>query len=301
MKNRSHVYLLLLSILTLTACGGSGADEQSGAQPTRPGAQAPARPTDAADRVASALPNGAPPTDAGAAAPAAPSTRGAESAATAADGRSSAQPAAPAGTPAMAPAASEPDAAAILKRAESVYEGVRTMEADFTQEVTVPLLDQTQRSAGRIYHRRPDRFAMRFSNPQGDLIVADGRSLWMYYPSTDAKQVIRSDLAQSGQQVDLQREFLSDATARFNVVLTGSESVAGRPAQLLVLTPRGQSPYRRVRLWVDQQDHLVRRFEILEQNESLRRLELRNIRTNSALSDDLFRFTPPPGTQVFEH
>jgi outer membrane lipoprotein carrier protein len=193
------------------------------------------------------------------------------------------------------------DANDILQRAERVHSQLRSMEADFVQEVYVPLLDSTQRSRGRIFHRSPDRFLMRFSDPQGDVIVADGRYIWMYYPSNDPRQVMRSSVAQQGgQPFDLHREFLADATRRFSAVRTGTENVGGRQAHALTLTPRTPSGYQRIRLWVDADDSLVRRFEILEQNESLRRLELSNLRTNPNLSDDLFRFTPPPGATVFE-
>lgn len=201
---------------------------------------------------------------------------------------------------ATANAPADPSASAILRRAERTYAGVRSMQADFVQRVTVPLLDQTQRSRGTIFHRRPDRFLMRFSDPQGDVIVADGRHLWMYYPSADAKQVLRTTLAEAGSTVDLQQEFLSDTDRRFSVTHEGVENVAGRSADRLRLIPREPSQYLRVTIWVDRQDSMVRRFEMVEQNESVRMLELSNLRPNVSLPDDLFRFTPPAGAEVFD-
>lgn len=200
----------------------------------------------------------------------------------------------------QAPAPTGTAANDILSRAERTYAGMRTMEADFVQEVYVPLLESTQNSRGKMYHRTPDRFLMRFSDPQGDIVVADGRYIWMYYPSTDAKQVVRANLAAGGQQLDLHKEFLSDATSRFNATRTGGETVGGRQTHALTLDPRGASPYRQVRLWIDAQDNLVRRFEITEQNGTVRKLEMRNLRPNVALADDLFTFTPPTGTEVHD-
>jgi outer membrane lipoprotein carrier protein len=202
---------------------------------------------------------------------------------------------------AAAPAtATTPDAAAVLRRAEQVYSGVRSMEADFIQNVDVPLLGQSTRSQGKIFHRSPDRFLMQFSDPQGDIVVADGRHLWMFYPSVDARQVMRTTMAAAGGQVDLHREFLSNTTERYHAVLAGQESVGGRATDVIALTPRTRSGYRQVRIWVDREDALVRRFEITEENESVRTLELRNIRRNPTLPDRLFQFTPPAGAQVFE-
>jgi outer membrane lipoprotein carrier protein len=213
-------------------------------------------------------------------------------------------PASPQGSPAASqavpPAPAATDAEAILRRAETAYDAIRTLQANFVQDLSVPLLNSTQRSRGELFVRKPDRFLMRFSDPAGDVVVTDGTHLWMYYPSTDPRQVVRTSAGEGGQQLDLQREFLSNPTARYRAVLNGTESVGGRTAHVLTLTPRTASPYERVRIWVDAQDHLVRRFEIIETNESVRRLELSNLRPNAALSDQLFRFTPPAGAQVFD-
>jgi len=218
----------------------------------------------------------------------------------AASGSGSAQaPTAPVGPPPGQVGGAE-SAEDILARAEEAYTAMRSMEADFVQQVYVPLLDDTLDSRGKLYHRAPDRFLMRFTEPAGDVIVADGRYAWMYYPSNDPRQVMRAPLAEGGQQVDLQREFLSDANSRFSVTRTGSETVGGRPTHALTLRPRGQSPYREIRLWVDAENYLVRRFQITEVNESVRTIELSNLRPNVTLADDLFQFTPPPGAQVIE-
>ena len=188
----------------------------------------------------------------------------------------------------------------ILKRAERTYSETRSLQADFVQHVRVPLLGSDQRSRGTLYLKRPDRFLMRFSDPAGDRIVADGRFFWMYYPSTDRKQVIRSAIKEGFHQADFQREFLANPSARYVATLAGSENVGGRRTHVLRLVPRRASPYKQVRLWVDATDFTIRRFEMTEENESVRRIDLSNIRRNQALPDSLFRFDPPRGTQVFD-
>jgi outer membrane lipoprotein carrier protein len=273
--------------MSLAACGGSDTSETSSRSVQQP-REAPA--SAVAAESAGALATEAKEPNAGSV-----EATSARNGATARTPGPSASPEAPAASP-----VEDPDAAAILRRAERVYADIRSMEADFVQRVTVPLLDQTQSSRGRMYHRRPDRFLMKFSDPEGDILVADGRFLWMYYPSTDPRQVIRSRLADGGGSVDLQRELLSNATRRFSATHRGVEEVAGRPADVLRLVPREPSQYRQVKIWVDRGDSMVRRFEIVEQNESVRRLELRNLKPNVELGDELFHFTPPPGAQVFD-
>ena len=295
MKTTVRLGCILLS-LPLAACGGRESSaaapgdraERAAAAQTAPAAREPAQ---AQAQMPAAAPNGAAPAQPGAPAAAAP-------AGTAAPAAPGATPGAAATTPAEA--RSQDRAAQILSRAEAAANSVRSLEAEFTQTMTVPLLNQTQRSAGKLYQRKPDRFLMRFSDPEGDVIVADGRHFWLYYPSADRTQVIRTSIAEGGEAVDLQAQFLSNPNQRFVSTVAGEESVGGRPAHVLTLVPRGASPYRILKIWVDKEDHLVRRFEITEENESVRRVELRNLRTNHTLANTLFTFTPPEGAQVFD-
>ncbi len=188
---------------------------------------------------------------------------------------------------------------AILTRAAEAYAAVRTLRADFEQSTENPVLRRTTTSRGTIFQARPDRFLMRFSQPEGDRIVADGQYIWVYYPSIDAQQVIRMRAGAGGAGgVDLQAQFLGDPTTRFDATHQGVESVGGRAADVLVLTPRSAGNFRTLKVWVDQRDHLVRRFEITEHNGVIRRFLLRNLTPGADVEDSLFRFTPPEGAHV---
>jgi outer membrane lipoprotein carrier protein len=188
---------------------------------------------------------------------------------------------------------------AILARASRAYAGVRTLRADFEQSTENPVLRRTTTSRGTLFQSRPDRFAMRFSQPEGDRIVADGDYIWVYYPSVDAQQVIRMTAGAGGAgAVDLQAQFLGNPTERFDAVHEGSESVNGRAADVLTLTPRGRESFRSLKVWVDREDALVRRFEITEHNGVIRRFLLRNLTPGAAIDASTFQFTPPEGAHV---
>lgn len=188
---------------------------------------------------------------------------------------------------------------AILARAADAYADIRTLRADFEQSTENPVLRRTTTSRGTIFQARPDRFLMRFSQPEGDRIVSDGTWIWVYYPSVDAQQVIRMRAGAGGAgAVDLQAQFLGDPTRRFEARLVGEESVGGRAADVLQLTPREPGNFRALKVWVDRRDHLVRRFEITEHNGVVRRFLLRNLAPGADVDDSLFRFTPPEGAHV---
>jgi outer membrane lipoprotein carrier protein len=206
-------------------------------------------------------------------------------------------------SPAASPPAASPSTGqqavstdAILRATSRRYEQVRSMQAEFEQQMHNPLLGQTTRSSGTLYQRQPDRFLMQFSDPEGDVIVSDGQYFWLYYPSVDARQVIRTPRGPQG--LDLHAQFIGDPVNRFQATSHGRESVRGRDAHVLTLVPREPLGYRTLKVWIDADDHLVRRFELTEENGNVRQFELRNVVVNPSLPDRLFQFTPPAGAQV---
>lgn len=186
---------------------------------------------------------------------------------------------------------------ALLERAEERYAELHSLCADFQQRLHVPLLGQTTESRGRLCQQAPRFFRMDFADPAGDAIVADGEHLWIYYPSTQPGQVVRTDL-QGGGSIDFHREFLSDPMGRYEVETQGAETVGGRATQRFRLTPRAAAPYLRATVWIDTADALVRRIEIEQEGGSKRWLEMSNLGLNPDLADGFFRFTVPEGTQV---
>jgi outer membrane lipoprotein-sorting protein len=276
---------LLLMLYATNACGGSEPGRDTPPDSVRASVPDPiaAPPPPAAD-VLDSIPDG-------------PS-------ASEADGRgAAARPAAPAapsagGATTASPAARD-SAAQILARAAERYRAIRSLQADFTMRVENPLLRSTIASAGVLYQKRPDRLLLRFTEPAGDVIVSDGEYFWVYYPSVNAEQVMRSPAAASGSTgVDLQAQFLGDPTERFRYTLEGTDAVGGRPAWRMLLVPRERVGYRSLRVWLDQADHLARRFEITEDNGSVRHFELRNLRLDPAIADRLFQFQVPSGARV---
>jgi chaperone LolA len=191
--------------------------------------------------------------------------------------------------------------AAILKRAAAAYAKVKSMRADFVQLRENPLLGSKSTSRGTLYQRAPDRFALKFSQPAGDVIMADGRYFWVYYPSVDRRQVIRAPASAEGAgAVDLQSQFIGDPVRRFTHTLEGTQKINGRDVYVLTLIPRTDAGYKSMKVWVDARDALVRRFQITEPTGAVVEFQLSNLVINPALGNDVFKFTPPADARIIE-
>ena len=204
--------------------------------------------------------------------------------------------------PSSHPTIRQSDAYAILDRTSAVYDTVRTLSADFVQIIENPLAGMVDTSRGRLYQQQPDRFGMRFTVPKGDRIVADGRWLWLYTPSTTPGQVIRSPIPTAGTTgPNLLTQFARRPRERYVARYLRAESVAGALTDVIALVPRDTTlPYRDAVVWVRRDSGLLARIELMETSGQRRVVMLRNVRINAGVPAREFTFSPPAGSRVVD-
>lgn len=200
-------------------------------------------------------------------------------------------------TAAAAQAAPADPAAALMEAAAARYRSATSVCSDFVQRLVVPLLGQDQTGRGRFCSQRPDKFALRFTEPPGDLVVGDGTWVWAYYPSMDAKQVLRFPAARAPGGFDFHREYFEDWAAKYGVTLEGSDTVAGRATRRLRLAPKAGAAYEAVVVWLEP-DGVLRQIRVEEENGSVRTVTLTSPDMGGTPPASWFTFTPPRGAQV---
>jgi len=195
-----------------------------------------------------------------------------------------------------------PDPWPVLDHASAVYQTITSLSADFTQVVANPMLGAPDTTRGRLYQLRPSRFAMRFTEPQGDRIVADGRFLWLYTPSTTPGQVLRSRIPEYGSTgPNLIGQFVEHPRDRYTARYLRADSLPEGVADVVVLVPKaGDQPYSEATISVSRDDGLVRRLEITEASGQRRTVILRQIRVNAGVPGRELTFAPPAGVRVVD-
>ena len=189
-----------------------------------------------------------------------------------------------------------------LDRASASYDTVRTLQADFVQIVDNPMLGNPDTTRGRLYQRRPSYFAMRFSEPQHDRIVADGRRLWLYTPSTTPDQVIRTTIPGTGTTgPNLIGQFVEHPRERYTARYVRADSLPDGAVDVVALTPRAQDlPYSEATVWIAKQDGLVRRIDLVENTGQRRTITLQHLTVNGTIPPREFRFSPTSGVRVVD-
>jgi len=197
-------------------------------------------------------------------------------------------------------AAQENTAQATIEKAIRAYKDVNTVQATFTQTVTNPVLGKSAQAHGEVVQDRPDKISIRFTDPAGDRIVADGTHLWVYLPSTAPGQVIRSRVGANAAGVpDVTAMFLEAPREKYSARDGGDATVNGRQTRALHLTARDNTlPFTRATVWVDAKDGLVRQFELTEPSGLIRKVTIEKLTVNPKVGAGAFRFEVPKGVRV---
>lgn len=195
-------------------------------------------------------------------------------------------------------AAAQDQGVAVLDRAAARYAGVETLCANFVQRLEIPLLGEETTGAGRLCQTRPNLFSMRFRDPEGDAIVADGEWVWVYRPSNDARQVLRFSPDRTAGGRDFHREFLEDTATKYDVAYEAPDQVGEAETHRLRLTPKGPAPYRAAVIWIDRGAPVLRQVRIEEENGNVRTITLSDVEFDAIPGPEWFTFTLPENALV---
>lgn len=181
-----------------------------------------------------------------------------------------------------------------LGRLQARYDATRTMRAKFRQRVESPTLAAPLESSGTVLFERPNRMRWDYAPPDGQTIVGDGETLWIYQP--DLKQAIRAPLKDAFQARTpltflaglgrLERDF--DAT----LVREDAER------WVLELRPKGDEGLGTLTLGVRKSDAGLIDARITDPLGTTTSLTFSDEERNVAIPDERFHFTPPPGVDV---
>ncbi len=182
--------------------------------------------------------------------------------------------------------------ATALERFESFLHDTRSARAEFEQRVYDRDGKLVQKSSGSFEFRRPGRFRWTYAAPTPQLIVGDGKDVWIYDRDLDqvtvrrmAKALGSTPAALLAGSAEVERAFeFSEAGARDGLEWLDAkprDSDAGFGLIRLGLGPKG-----------------VEAMELSDHFGQTTRLRFHDIVLNPELDPAAFRFTPPKGADV---
>ena len=192
------------------------------------------------------------------------------------------------------------DVDSALARAQRAYDAMRTFRAEFTQVLENPMLGAPEHSRGVLFLAPPGRFAMHFTDPAGDRIVADGRWLWIYAPSSVPDQVIRQPIPDAGATTpNLFKQFVDRPLERYTASYVRADTAGGEQVDVLRLVPKVPDlPFREAVMAIARRDGWPRRLSLVEESGQRRELIFQRLESNAVIAPSELRFTVPRGTKI---
>ena len=192
---------------------------------------------------------------------------------------------------------------AVIDKAVATYTRTKTSTGTFEQAITNPLTGSAVKAIGEFQQQRePARFSFRFVQPKGDMIVGDGKWLWVYLPSSTPGQVIKVPMTDGGAaSLDLASRFFDSPKTRFTISDAGTATVAGRATHALLLKPKSSSePFTQAKVWIDNVDGTLRQFETVEPSGITRLVTVTAVTPNAPVDAKLFSFKAPKGARIVD-
>ena len=167
---------------------------------------------------------------------------------------------------------------------------IHSMSAHFSQVVKAKQR-VVSRSSGSMALERPGRFRWQTQSPMSQLMIADGRRMWVY--DADLEQVtVKPQGRGMGGTAAL---FLSGANRNINRDFNVKQSGAGR-FDLQSKSPKAN--FQRVQLTFS--NNVLTGLVLYDQLGQVTSVHLSNARLNPHLNAGLFHFKPPKGVDVVQ-
>lgn len=194
--------------------------------------------------------------------------------------------------PAHAAAASASAQASAASDVEKLLDGVSSWSADFTQTVDDGHGKVLRSAAGKIYLQKPGKFRWDYSQPSDQVIVADGKHIWLY--DKDLQQVNVRDMDASLQSTPA--VLLSGGATVGSQFDVSTLPKSGGLDWYQLVPKHADTDFRAVRIGFDHGE-LASLF-LADKLNQVTQLTFTNAKRNVKLIPDLFEFTPPPGVDV---
>jgi outer membrane lipoprotein carrier protein len=185
----------------------------------------------------------------------------------------------------------------ILDRVEKHYAG-KSFQAEFIQESTIKAMDIVDFASGKIFVRYPGMMRWEYEKPEIQIIITDGRKLWIFRPSDN--QVLTGS-APAFFSDGKGASFLSDIKLirqKFKISLENSKEGFFYELKLQPLEKR--LDVTDIRLSVTKNTFTVIRIITYNSYGDENRIEFANHQFDVKLEDSLFSFRIPPGADVVQ-
>lgn len=184
-------------------------------------------------------------------------------------------------------------AAEAIPQLDAFIKNSKTFSASFHQRVTSPK-GKIEEASGTVHIARPGRFRWAYAKPYEQLIIGDGRQIWIY--DKGLAQVTRRQQSQALGKSPAAL-LAGGNTIENDYTLAEAVSPEGEGIEWLTATPKeGDHTFSRVRMGL--KNNTLLKMELTDTFDNITAIEFSDIKQGTRVNSALFTFTPPDGVDV---
>ena len=193
----------------------------------------------------------------------------------------------------------------VARSVMSVYEKMGTYSAGF--QITTQEGGSARAMSGQCFYKGPGKIRFDFDNPAGNLIVSDGRTMWVYIRRLNAvgKQDLRLQKKdESGKNIfqDTAGPGVSRLFRKYHYRFDKPEQPRNEDGSSFFVLDMDQREktggYEKIKLFVDASTYLIRKAVASDNQGKTTTLTFRNATVNPPLEGKLFQYDPPEAVRV---
>jgi outer membrane lipoprotein carrier protein len=184
------------------------------------------------------------------------------------------------------------------------HKNMQDMAAYFYQETLAPGNPNPVRAEGHVYMKRPDSMRWDYVKPEPQVVVVNEKAVYVYEKEVNQVMVMNREQFLSAE---ITRAFFGgdgELTRYFYIDTPGRGMAAPWTLKLVPIPDKtaqaeGMSRIKALWLTLNENTHLISSIRIEDQAGTKIHISFQDMRLNSKLPDDLFRFEIPAGAEVF--
>ena len=181
---------------------------------------------------------------------------------------------------------------AVAQNAEQTLQrklaSIKSFSASFEQQVFDANQQLLQQGKGELMIKQPARFRFETTEPEPNLFIGDGATLWFYNEPLEQLTIYDAQNEVNRTPFVLLTSTKAELWQQYDVTLQGEKFVirskaADSPVKQLTLSFSGSA---------------LSKMQVLDMNQQLSEFNFTLVQLNITLDDSLFRFDPPEHTDI---
>jgi len=191
------------------------------------------------------------------------------------------------------------DVASLADKVQKQYQSITSFSADFTQVLTNAASKERETRTGGLVFAQPGLIRWETRKPETELLVVGKDMVWNVFP--DEKTAYRYAVEDVLGSKTMLRFLSGKGNLRQDFHVTQEPEAPQGQAQLKLVPREAEPSLVLAHAWVDLKTSMLARIVIEDFYGNLNDVTLDNLKTNPALSKDLFQYTPPKDFTILDN